>query len=466
MAAPLRAGRATIGFWQSNLGAPPSRPPLGGPTEVDVCIVGAGYTGLWTAWSLRRLAPDLRVMVLEARHVGFGASGRNGGWLSGILPGDRERLARGPAGRAGVIALQHALQAAVDEVIAACAAEGIDADIHKGGSLAVATTAAQLARLRAEAATGRDWGLGPDDLVELSSRELRQRIVVAGAQGGLYTPHCARIQPAKLVRGLAAAVERGGGIIHEHTPVTAIAPHRVTTEVGRVHARVVLRATEGFSASLPESRRALLPMNSSMVVTEPLDPSAWAEIGWENAETLRDGAHLYAYAQRTADGRIALGGRGVPYRFGSRTDREGQIDAGTRRALAATIERLFPPAGRTPIAQGWCGVLGVARDWCPAVNFDPVSGLGWAGGYVGDGVATSYLAGATLAELVTGARSDRTLLPWVGHHSRSWEPEPFRWAGVRAIYRLYRAADRRESGDAASTSHLARLADVISGRPH
>ena len=455
-----------VSFWQSDLGPAAVRPPLGGPAQVDVCIVGAGYTGLWTAWALQRLAPTWQVMILEARTVGFGASGRNGGWLSGILPGDRRRLADGNGGRDGVIALQHHLQQAVDGVITACAEAGIDADIHKGGSLAVATTPAQMERLRAEADGDRAWGLGPEDLVELSEAQVAERLRVAGARGGLFTPHCARIHPAKLVRGLAAAVESGGAIIHEHSPARSIAAHRVTTAVGDVEARVVIRATEGFSAGLRGSRRTLLPMNSSMVITEPLDAATWAAIGWQGAETLRDGAHVYAYAQRSADGRIALGGRGVPYRFGSRTDDDGRIDPATEQALAATLRRLFPAAAEAEVAQGWCGVLGVARDWCPSVVFDPVSGIGWAGGYVGDGVTTSHLAGLTLADLATGTDSPRSRLPWVGHRSRSWEPEPFRWAGVRGIYRMYRAADEREAAEAgAATSRLARIADVVSGRP-
>jgi glycine/D-amino acid oxidase-like deaminating enzyme len=299
-----------VSFWHASLGgAGPTRPALNGLTEADVCIVGAGYTGLWTAWALRQAQPALRIVVLDRAHVGFGASGRNGGWLSALLPGNRDVMARRGPGRAGVIALQRALQQAVDDVAAICEADGIDADLCKGGSLAVATSPAQLDRLRTKLAADRHWGIGPEDAWELSAAEVQARVQVAGALGAVFTPHCARIQPDKLVRGLAAAVERRGVEIYEATPVETIRPHLAQTSFGDVSARWVVRATEGFTAQLPGLGRKLLPMNSSMIVTEPLGRERWAAIGWDGAETLADGAHAYLYAQRTADGRVAIGGR-------------------------------------------------------------------------------------------------------------------------------------------------------------
>ncbi|HLH99508.1 MAG TPA: FAD-dependent oxidoreductase [Acidimicrobiales bacterium] len=454
-----------VSFWQSSLGDPPRRPALPGSTETDVCIVGAGYTGLWTAWALRRLRPELRVVIVEAVRAGWGASGRNGGWLSGLLPGDRARLAAGSArGRAGVVAMQRALHAAVDEVIAVCRDEGIDADITKGGTLSVATNEAQLRRLRAGLVADREWGVGPDDAWPLTAAEVRARVEVAGAVGGRYSPHCARIQPAKLARGLADAVERAGAELYEATPALSLAPHLVVTPAGVVSARWVVRATEGFTARLPGLRRALLPMNSSMVVTAPLEPATWAELGWEGQETLSTAAHAYLYAQRTADGRIAIGGRGVPYRWGSRPDHDGATPEATIAQLRRSLARLWPAAAGVPVEHAWRGVLGVARDWCPSVGADPAQGLAWAGGYVGDGVTTSHLAGRTIAELVAGERTERTALPWVGHRSPAWEPEPWRWAGVTGVHALYRAADRAEARGGRRTSPLAALAEAVSGR--
>jgi glycine/D-amino acid oxidase-like deaminating enzyme len=233
---------------------------------------------------------------------------------------------------------------------------------------------------------------------------------------------------------------------------------------GDVSARWVVRATEGFTAGLTGLGRRLLPMNSSMIVTEPMGPDRWAAIGWEGAETLADGAHAYLYAQRTADGRVAIGGRGVPYRFGSRTDRRGVTPPKTADDLTAGLHRLLPETLGIDIAHAWCGVLGVARDWCPSVGVDRASGIAWAGGYVGDGVTTAHLAGRTLADLIVGRDTDLTRLPWVGHQSPHWEPEPLRWAGVHGIYGLYRAADRAEANDGDRTSVWARVADRISGR--
>jgi glycine/D-amino acid oxidase-like deaminating enzyme len=457
-----------ISFWQASLGPQAVRPALDGSTDADVCIVGAGYTGLWTAWALAGADPGLRIVVVEAEQVGFGASGRNGGWLSGLLPGNRDRLAREPAGRAGVIALQRHLNDAVSDVVKACAEEGIDADIHVGGTLAVATGAAQMQRLRSALIADRAWGLRPEDEWELTASETADRVQVAGAAGSVYSPHCARIHPAKLVRGLAGAVERRGVTIYEHTRAEAVQAAQVRTTTGDVRAPWVVLATEGFTTTLPGYRRRLLPMNSSMIVTQPLRPEAWDRIGWTGMETLRDAAHVYAYGQRTADGRIAIGGRGVPYRFGSRLDTAGKTPAATAAQLSATLSRLLPGAGAVDVAHLWSGVLGVARDWCPTVGVTQrgAGGLAWAGGYVGDGVTTSHLAGRTVADLILGRDTSRTALPWVGHSSRDWEPEPFRWLGVRGVYALYRAADRAETRDPSRTrpSGWARAADRISGR--
>jgi glycine/D-amino acid oxidase-like deaminating enzyme len=235
---------------------------------------------------------------------------------------------------------------------------------------------------------------------------------------------------------------------------------------GDVTARYVLRATEGFTAGLPGQRRDLLPMNSSMIVTEPLGDGAWQEIGWAGCETIGDSAHVYMYAQRTADGRIAIGGRGIPYRFGSGLDHRGVTQDRAIGTLGRVLRRLFPAAGTARIDHAWCGVLGVPRDWCATVTLDTASGLGWAGGYTGHGVAASNLAGHTLADLVTGIATPRTALPWVGHRARRWEPEPLRWAGVHGLYALYRLADTTEANGSPQTSPLARIGDRISGIPH
>ncbi len=474
----MRNGEVSY-WWRALGGFPARRPSLPGPAEADVCIVGGGYTGLWTAYYLAGLRPGLRIVVLEAAFAGYGASGRNGGWVTAELPGSRARYARAAGGASGVRDLESALRATVDEVGRVCAAESIDCDFVKGGRLSVATTPSQLARLRGSLAAHRSWGDGADVYQYLTRDETLARVNVAGALGGLYAPASARVQPAALAAGLALAAERRGVEIYEATPVSEIraaaygeGPGAVAcTKFGDVRARSVLRCTEGYTATLPGLRRALLPMSSHMVVTEPLSAGAWAEIGWNGCETLGDEAHAYMYAQRTADGRIALGGRGVPYRFGSAVDHLGQTDASTVAALTRVLRRMFPAAASAAIQHAWCGVLGVPRDWCATVTYSAAAGLGWAGGYTGHGVAAANLAGRTLAGLVTGETSPLTELPWVGHHSRTWEPEPARWTGVHGLYGLYRLADRLESDPAAGSrvrlgEALARAGDMISGIPH
>ena len=464
MTAPLSPDfvNGEVSFWYRSIGVPEPGGPLDGNLEADVAIVGAGYTGLWTAYYLKKAQPSLRIAVLEKEFAGFGASGRNGGWLTGALAGSPERYAK-THGADAVRRLQRAMFAAIDEVIKVAAAEGIDADIVKGGELTVARSAAQAARLHESLAAQRRWGWTEEDVRLLSTGELDSRIRVNGAVAATWTPHCARIQPAKLVRGLAEAVRRLGVEIYERTPVTEIAPGRAVTPRGTVRAGYVLRCTEGFTARIPGYRRAWLPLNSSMIVTEPLPDDVWAEIGWDGQELLGDMAHYYIYAQRTADGRIAFGGRGKPYLYGSRIDARGHIPAWTIGALWELLTAFFPAVARFRVDHAWSGVLGVPRDWCSTVHVDRATGLGWAGGYTGHGVTTSNLAGRTLCDLVLGRETELTGLPWVGRRVRAWEPEPLRWLGVHSMYRLYRLADARESAGLARTSVLAKIADLITG---
>ncbi len=448
-------------WWRSLGGTPAPRPALPGDIDADVAIVGGGYTGLWTAYYLKRAQPDLRIVVLEQRFAGFGASGRNGGWLTNTVTGGRGRYVASH-GRDAANAQQRALNDTVDEVIAVAAREGIDADIVKGGEFDVARTPSQLARLRATAAAQQEWP--HTDVEMLDAAAAASRIRIDGALGALWHPHCARVHPAKLARGLAEAVERLGVPIYEQTHVREIAPGRALTDRGTVRAAHVLRATEGFTADLRGEHRTWLPMNSSMIVTEPLPASFWDAVGWDGRDVLGDFAHVYMYAQRTGDDRIAFGGRGVPYRYGSRVDTDGTTQERTIRSLTALLRRFFPDAATTPIAHAWAGVLGVPRDWAAAVVHDAATGLGWAGGYVGTGVTATNLAGRTLADLVLGRDTELARLPWVGHRAKRWEVEPLRWTAVNAIYTAYGMADRMEASGSERTAWPAHVADLVAGR--
>jgi len=451
-----------VSFWYDEVGIPSPQPTLAESLTADVCIVGAGYTGLWTAYYLKKASPNLRVVMLEERFAGYGASGRNGGWLTNSITGGRDQYVASH-GKTAVTAFQMAMNHTVDEVIRVAGVEGIDAAIVKGGELNIASNPAQLARIRQWADDENAWGF--DDVTLLDAAQSAARINIPGVSAGIWHPHCARIHPAKLVQGLRASVLALGVELYENTRVTEIAPHIAHTARGSVTADHIVRATEGFTASLKGEHRTWLPMNSSIVVTEPLSDTLWQEIGWDGRETLGDMAHVYFYAQRTPDNRIAMGGRGVPYRFGSRTDNDGTTHDSTVESLSGLIKRYFPAAAGANIDRAWSGVLGVPRDWAATVGLDATTGIAWAGGYVGTGVTATNLAGRTLCDLIVGRDTELTKLPWVNHQTRKWEIEPLRWIATHGLYAAYSLADAREDkSPSASTSAIARVANVITGR--
>jgi glycine/D-amino acid oxidase-like deaminating enzyme len=451
-----------VSFWYADIGLPPRRAALDGDTTADVAIIGAGYTGLWTAYYLKKADPGLNVIVIEKEFAGFGASGRNGGWLTGGFAWNHARYLK-TSTEAGVRGMVAAMNTTVDEVIRVTEAEGIDADIRRTDELMVATLPAQLGRMQDEVAHRRHWG-EEDRVHEIGGEELANRIRVPGALGAMVVTNVARVQPAKLVRGLAAAVEKLGVRIVEGTTVTALEKGVVTTDKGLVRAPVILRCTEGFTAGLPGLKREWLPLNSAQIATEPLPPEVWDQIGWDGHEILGDFANAYCYCQRTREGRITVGARGVPYLYGSNLDTNGAPDAETIRRLTAILHKHFPAAAKAKIDHAWCGVLGVPRDWCATVGLDTATGIGWAGGYVGVGVSTSNLAGRTLADLALDRKTDLTTLPWVNRRVRSWEREPFRWLGVTGMYALLNAADRSEARPGAGPSRLATLGNWLTGR--
>jgi glycine/D-amino acid oxidase-like deaminating enzyme len=454
---PTRRSYRDVSYWMDTVpGELERRPGLGGDLDVDVAIVGAGYTGLWTAWYLTELDPRLRIAILEREIAGFGASGRNGGWCSALFAASHDQVAR-EAGRDGAIALQRALIDAVDEVGRVCTSEGIDAQFAKGGTLVAATQPAHVKRLQAAIEAARRFGLAAEDLRWLDQAEADAEVRVEGALGATYTPHCASIHPARLARGLAEAVERRGVTIYEGTEVTAIENRALKTAAGRVTAGVVVRATEGYTAQLPGHHRAYLPIYSLMIATEPLPESFWAEVGWARRQTVADGRHVIVYAQRTADDRIAFGGRGAPYHLGSRIEPEFDREPKVFADLKHTLTELFPATADAKVSHTWGGPLAAPRDWFSSVGFDRRTGFAFAGGYVGDGVGTSNLAGRTLADLITGTDSDRVKLPIAAHRSRDWEPEPLRWLGVNAGFHLAASADRSE----ARTGRPARRGDLL-----
>ncbi|WP_426595245.1 NAD(P)/FAD-dependent oxidoreductase [Cellulomonas sp. McL0617] len=429
------------------------RDPLDGDDVADVVIVGAGLTGLWTAYYLLEQDPALDVLVVEAQVAGFGASGRNGGWCSALFPVSGDELAR-RHGHAAAADLRAAMRDTVVEVGGVAAAEQIDCGFAFGGTVTLARNRPQLERIASEVEADARWGdeshlLGPD--------EVEEHVRAAGVIGGSYTPDCARIQPLRLVRGLVEVLLSRGARLAEGTRALRLSPRAVVTDHGTVRARWVIRATEAWTSQLSGSERELAPVYSHMIATEPLPPEVWAQIGLDRAQTFHDGRHLIVYGQRTTDDRLAFGGRGAPYHLSSAIRPDYDLAEGTAEHLRRELVALFPVLDRAEITHRWGGPLGVSRDWSPSVGLDAETGIGWAGGYVGDGVATTNLAGRTLADLVTGADSPLVRLPWVGHRSPRWEPEPLRWAGITAARRAAGWADRTEL----RSGHPSRVESVL-----
>jgi glycine/D-amino acid oxidase-like deaminating enzyme len=433
------------------------RPSLPGDRDADVAIVGAGFTGLWTALYLARADPSLRIAVVEAETAGFGASGRNGGWCSALFPSSLDSIAQ-RSSRADALALHAAMRGSVDEVLRAADEEGIDARAAKGGTIGLARSGPQWARARSGVDDARAWGLGEDDIRLLDAAEATGVLAATRVRGATYTPHCAAIHPARLVRGLADAVVRRGVTVYEQTPATSITTGQVVTRHGIVRAERVIRATEGYTRSLDGLRRQVVPVYSLVIATEPLPAETWEQIGLRRRETFTDHRHLIIYGQRTADDRFVFGGRGAPYHFGSRIRASYDRVPRVFDALRTTLVDLFPVVKDAAVTHTWGGALGITRDWTASVGLDPATGLGWAGGYVGDGVGTTNLAGRTLADLVLGRDTELTQLPWVGHRSRAWEPEPLRWLGINAGLRAMTWADQEE----ARTGRESRIAKLVS----
>ena len=449
---PAHAGTAakdyhSYSFWLETVGEDLTpRPSLPGPTDADVAILGAGFTGLWTAYYLLRQDPSLRVVVLESEIAGFGASGRNGAWCNSAFPVTPGELMR-RFGRDATRDLLLQMRGAVDEVGRVAGAEGIDAHYFRGGQLRVARGAAQVPAIEDAYQSARTLGL-EEDLQLLDADETAERIRITGARASLYNPHCATIQPARLARGLARAVERLGGEIFERTTVTDYeggSNPRFSTGAGEVRAGAIVLAGEAYLARLRKLRRQVLPIYSLIVLTEPLSEAQWAEIGWEGRECVASNRYTVDYLSRTADGRILFGGRGAPYHYGSSIQDEYDSHEATHEMLRHTAREWFPAIEGARFTHAWGGPLAMPRDWMPTMSYDPSEGVATARGYTGQGVATANLSGRTLADLILGRGTAVTCLPSVNHEPRSWEPEPLRWLGARYVQRgLARVDDQAE----------------------
>lgn len=433
----------SLSLWHDILGESFSpRASLSGPESQahwDVVIMGAGYTGLWTALALAKQSPDLRIVVLDKEVAGFGASGRNGGWCSALFPTSVGSLIK-QHGLDAATALRHAMVDTVDSVGRWSRDLDIDCDFVAGGTTVLVRSTIQEHRARASLA---DSALTPADKAEWHKAD--QTLRATETLGAVFDPACARLHPAKLVRGLARAAEAAGIRIAEQTEVLRYEAGLVTTSRGGVRGDVIIDAMEGYRSQLRQTRRHSLPLYSLMIATEVMPDSVFDAIGLEHGMTFADFRSLVIYGQRTADNRIAFGGRGAPYHWGSRVKPEFDRVPRVFSALHQTLVELFPSLAPYAITHNWGGVLGVPRDWHSSVTLDATTGIGRAGGYVGDGVGLSHLAGLTLADLVLGTTTSRTSLPFVGHQSPKWEPEPLRYVGATAAIVGVALADQIEA---------------------
>lgn len=471
--------------WLAQTPVAPAIPsPL--PTEKqDLVIVGGGMTGLWSAYYARQAHPDWAITIIEAKHIGYGASGRNGGWLSTLLPGNRVKYAEavdrarttdptGPVGSAGfdgvesVKSFQSALFDSIDEVLEVLKREGIDAHQVRGGHIDIAQTEAGMSRLRELYEGNEAFGYGPEDMQFLDAEATKAHINVDNAQGSVFFPGTARIDPALLCEGLARVLRGQGVTICEETAAGHISKNAVSTTRGPVNGDTIFVCLEGYSdtvsGDLPGLEgRQVIPVFSSMIATNPLPASAWENIGWEGRECLGDTAHTFIYAQRTADDRIALGGRGAPYSFGSGLPGDGQVPAEVVDLLSTRLTSLFPDL-EVEVGHAWRGALGVTRDWCTGIFFDQNQRIGVARGYAGHGVTATHLAAKTLLDRAAGTSTPLTALPWNDHFSGQWEPEPIRWLGIRSMYKIFNIADdwERITG-AKKTSLLAQFGSRLAG---
>ena len=435
------------------------RPALTNSCDVDVAILGGGYSGLWTAYYLLQTNPDLRIAILEREIIGFGASGRNGGWCSSRFPVTPSMLEK-RYGASAARELLLAMYATVDEVGRVCAKEGIDASFRKGGILSLARGAHQAPLIQASFTAYQRLGLA-EHCQLLNAEQTAERIRVTNVHGSLFSPESASVHPARLIRGLARAVERLGGRIFEQTPVTDFRPGSLITPGGEVRAnRAVLLAGEAYLSRLSKLHRAILPMYSLITVTEPLTEEQWTKIGWQNHESIASYRYTVDYLTRTRDGRILFGSRGAPYVFGSKiTDSQDRHEP-THSMLHRLVVDWFPALSGIRCTHDWGGPVGMPRDWMPSVIFNANSRIAKIYGYTGQGVATSNLFGRLMAGLITGQKTGLETLPMAQRQSRNWEWEPLRWLVIRYMQTaLQRIDESLETGS--SRPWDAKLAEYL-----
>lgn len=463
-----------ISHWMEQADAKPAtNSDLLPEVKQNLVIAGAGLTGLWTAYYAKKRFPNWKISIVEAQQVGYGASGRNGGWMSTLLPGNGSVYAKaakkaGKDGQAEVSKLQRAVIDSIYEALDVMSAEGIDADQKQGGQVLYATIPAGLQRIARARKTALTLGYRAHEVQILNEDELSKEVSVDKAIGGIKYSHTVSLDPAKLCLGLRDSLLAMGVSIVERTRVEEIEKNLVKTDRGPIITEHIVSALESYTPEIADDfpglgKSSLVPINSSMIVTNQLPQDVWNGLGWNQGQGLMDSSHTFIYAQRTADDRIAIGGRGSPYKFASGFSGDGQVDSHTVKGLKDKLHTMFPSVDFA-VEHTWRGTLGVTRDWCAGIFYDPLNQIGAARGYAGHGITSTHLAGKTLVDRISGGQSELSKLVWNDHDSGRWEPEPLRWVGIHTMYRLLGIADDYEQKrNLDETSLLARFAGKIAG---
>ncbi len=411
----------------------------------DLVIVGGGFSGLWSAYHALAIDPSLKIAVLEQSRIGTGASGRNGGWASALYPLANEKLAR-HSSQESIDQLHKQLQGSIDEIGNFAKEHDIECGFHKGGRLSFARNGGQLKRLADERESDETF---------LSTHDSDARIHMSKNLGANYSPHCAALNPAALIVGLAQHLETRGVSLFENTLAQFDAKNNVSVNGRAIKTSAVVRATEAYQ----EGTRKQIPVYSLMIATDPLPDKVLKLIGGENRETFADGSHVVNYAQRTSDGRLALGGRGAPYTWGSQRNDKAEVNKRIHAHLRTMAREWFPVLHDYDFPHSWGGAVAITRDWSPYVRWD--GKYGELGGYVGDGVTLSYLAAAAMADLLTHTQSVRTSLPFVQRSNPKWEPEPLRWLAINSAIALSSVSDHEENLTQRPSLLMKALAPII-----
>ncbi len=416
------------GYWLEEAGAVEPTEPLARDATADVVIVGGGYLGLWTAWQLKQLEPDLDIVLLEAGLAGHGPSGRNGGFVSTLW--DDLPILRDAVGDTRAVEVCRASERAVRGIGDWCGAQGVDAWYRYGGTLQVATSEAQLDDWDEVVEACQAVG-APEEAVALSSDEVAARCVSPAFLGGMFLATAANVQPARLSLGLRAKVLEAGVRLHERTAVRSLSREAVAvTADGTVTAGAAVLAVNSATPGFSGYRLALGVASSHMVISEPV-PEVIEEVGWTAGENIHDCRTLLHYFRTTNDGRIALGWGGGRMGVGGKHSDRLDIDADAARHAAAGLRRFFPQLAKRELTHAWGGPIDVSPTHLPI--FGSKGQIHHGFGFTGNGVGPTYLGGEILARLALDRRDAITGLAIVEPDRKLMPPEPFRWLGGTVI---------------------------------